>query len=236
MNRRRALIQIVTGIPAPPELVAYWKMDELTGDAIDALGANDLTEAGTVGSASGIIDKARGPYTNSSTYFYWPTGSITSIFDASLFWAECWFKVSSTGGLRYIMGKGRIQSTGWSVYYNEASLMFDLANQKIGANGTAYADGDWHYCFVANRAGSGTNERRMYVDGSLFAQGAGVSFAKAPFALTIGVNGSLFNSAWPGYIDEMAYGTLSGTPYTWTELYDLQLARFNNGKGKRYVV
>lgn len=40
-------------------LVSYWKLDEASGGATDATGANALAEAGTVGSAAGRVGTAR---------------------------------------------------------------------------------------------------------------------------------------------------------------------------------
>jgi hypothetical protein len=40
-------------------LVSYWKLDEASGDALDAHGSNNLTDINTVGAAAGKINGAR---------------------------------------------------------------------------------------------------------------------------------------------------------------------------------
>lgn len=226
------------GVVPPDELVAYWKLDESSGNAIDSFSTNDLVEAGTVPTATGLLGGARGAYTASTNYFHSNTGgSSTTIYDKTLFWIEGWFKQSATTALIFIIGKGRIETTGWSVYYNNNVLYFDLASQRIFANGSAYLDNNWHYVFACQRASSGTNERRIYVDGSLFAQGTGVTFTKAPFSLTMGVNGSVLDRAWTGTLDEFGYGDLTSSSKSWTNIEDQIITpRYNSGIGKKYAV
>lgn len=49
-------------------LISYFKMDEVSGNLLDAHGSNDLTEHGTVGSTTGIINNARNSFSGSN-YF-----------------------------------------------------------------------------------------------------------------------------------------------------------------------
>ena len=50
------------------DIVAYYKLDEGTGNAIDSVGSNDLTETGTVPSQTGKISTARGVYSSSNHF------------------------------------------------------------------------------------------------------------------------------------------------------------------------
>lgn len=50
-------------------LISYWKLDEASGNALDAHGSNDLTDTNTVGSATGKISNARDFENGSNQYF-----------------------------------------------------------------------------------------------------------------------------------------------------------------------
>lgn len=50
-------------------LVAYWSLDEASGNAVDAHGSNDLTQNGTIASVAGKVGNARQLESANSEYF-----------------------------------------------------------------------------------------------------------------------------------------------------------------------
>lgn len=90
-------------------LVSYYKLDEASGSALDAHSSNNLTENGTVGTTTGIINGAR---SSASTANYFSLSSPTALQNASVsvsFW---------------------VNFTGWNEYDSPVSLTngFDWNN------------------------------------------------------------------------------------------------------------
>lgn len=77
-------------------LISYWKLDESSGDAVDAHGSNTLTEHGTggVGSAAGIINNARDFESADSDYFDHTDNADLSTGDID-FTFQAWVKLES---------------------------------------------------------------------------------------------------------------------------------------------
>lgn len=59
-NGGRSLIPLNSSAPDSlvTNLIGYWRLDEASGTRVDVLGANDLTQAGTVNGVTGIITNA----------------------------------------------------------------------------------------------------------------------------------------------------------------------------------
>ena len=91
--------------PGRVSLIAWWSLDEASGDAIDAWRANDLTETGgTIASATGIVGNARNFELGDTEWF-----SITDNTDLSMgdiaFTIGCWVKLESQTANMAIMAK-----------------------------------------------------------------------------------------------------------------------------------
>lgn len=79
-------------------LITWFALNETTGDAVDTIGTSDLTEQGSVSSASGIKGTSRGNDYTSANYF---DGAINATLDMDLqtAWSiSAWFKVDSDAG------------------------------------------------------------------------------------------------------------------------------------------
>ncbi len=90
-------------------LISYWKMDEASGNALDAHGANDLTDNNTVGSATGIIGNARDFEADNSEFFNIADNADLSVDNTSNgdigFTIQAWVKLESQPGTLPIVGK-----------------------------------------------------------------------------------------------------------------------------------
>jgi hypothetical protein len=90
-------------------LVAYWKLDEASGNALDAVGSNTLTDNGSVGTGTGKIGNCR---TFSSSYFDHANNSDFGLVDEDFTFAA-WIKPSSLGGFgNTILVKGDLSGGG----------------------------------------------------------------------------------------------------------------------------
>lgn len=229
MFKRLLLLLLILGnlfaVELPDEVVAYWKLDEGTGNAIDALEAYDLAEQGTVPNTTGIIGAARGPY-NTFNYF----ANSSSVFNATYFAVEGWFKTSGTG--EGIIGKSGTTSGWWVEVTTYGYVQFALWGLSgFLVSPAAYNDGEWHYFYAANGPSS---SRRLYVDNVLVASGTGGSFTTDSGNMTVGRRSTVTGGEVSGAIDECVYWNLTATSKSWTDIEAFIDARWNDGKGAPY--
>ncbi len=102
------------------ELISYWKLDETTGDAIDAVGTNTLTAINAPGSITGVVRTAR-TFSGDHQYFSIPTNSSVEIGDTS-FTFTAWAKMNNKTDYHVFIGK-QVED---SPYYDrDYSLCYD---------------------------------------------------------------------------------------------------------------
>jgi hypothetical protein len=93
-------------------LISYWKLDEVSGNALDAHGSYNLTQTGTVGTTTGIINGARGPFSGSN-------------------------RLVSSNGIITLGGRTNLTITGWfkkpAILNEEYKTLFLLKNDGTGA-------------------------------------------------------------------------------------------------------
>lgn len=134
-------------------LIAYWKMDEASGSALDAH-ANGLTmtQNASPGSAAGLVYAGARTFNGSSQYFYRTNSSIVQTGNVDFTWSA-WVRTGASLPLfAPIMTKGR-GSLEYSLYY-QASYGYnkfrfevhDGSNLKtIGASSPSPASVDTWY-------------------------------------------------------------------------------------------
>ena len=83
-------------------LVAHWKLDEASGDALDAHGANTLTDVGGVGTGAGVVGTAR--VTTGSKYFWSADNAALSMGDID-FTIAAWAFPTNHAALNDIVSK-----------------------------------------------------------------------------------------------------------------------------------
>lgn len=86
-------------------LTAYWKMDEASGNAIDAHGSNDLTINGALGSTAGKVNNCR-TFGGSGVYFSLADNADMSVGDEDFTFAG-WVYISDKTATRSIFSKFR---------------------------------------------------------------------------------------------------------------------------------
>jgi len=162
--------------PLSNSLVGYWKLDEASGNALDSLGSNTLTDTNTVTSATGLVySTARSFASASSEYLNIADNAALSTGDID-FWFSGWFYLNSspnTSGYD-ILGKWDVASNSeyflelytatsqvhfrWGVSSNGTSATGDLDNIETVANTTWHFFACWHDS-VANQTGYRLNSQ-----------------------------------------------------------------------------
>ncbi len=91
------------------QIVSYYEFDEGTGSLIDYIGTSDLTESGTVGNNSGIINSSRGNFSDSN-YFSLTTHEIDVGTDVP-FSINGWFKIDTDGTAQQLWKLDAVDTT-----------------------------------------------------------------------------------------------------------------------------
>ena len=145
-NRRR-------GGGGIPELyvdaTSLWKMDEASGDALDAIGGQDGEDVDTVGSAAGLVDGARLMVKTSSEYFSIPDSADLK-GGAKSFTVACMFYPVTVTTNTGIFGRWSYSPTAnreWLIYMNGPIYWYVSHNglSAYGLNtGVTLTPGNWH--------------------------------------------------------------------------------------------
>lgn len=217
-------------IAVPAGVIAYWKLDEGSGNALDSVGAYPLIQNGTVPSSSGKIDGSRGSFTGAN-YFNWSAGgSLSTVFDSSTLMVEGWVKFTGATSYGFISKLNTADSAGWTVRCNSSGqIVFLTANGTTLTSASSYNDGAWHYIVATQIAASGANNKRLYVDNVLVS--SATAAAISPMAgndLFMGVGPSVA-SPLVGTMDDWVFWNVAPTTVVALEAYIA--SRWNNGQG-----
>ncbi len=132
-------------------LISYWKLDEASGNALDAHGANDLTADGfgsTPGTAAGVINTARSFNRTNAESFYRADNSDLSSGDIDLTVAF-WFKVSSQPGTQVFVHKGGdIGTHEYTSFLSGGAVFFRVQNAAASVSTGSVSNGVWYHVVV----------------------------------------------------------------------------------------
>jgi hypothetical protein len=112
-----------------PQLVAFWKLDETSGHAVDSnTNAYHLTQYGTVATNVGMVDGSRvftgtlnGFYTNNAVFHDLDTNDFTMAF---------WFK-PNTDSSGYLLSSGDFNAEfSWAIYVTDEAGYVDYAGGR----------------------------------------------------------------------------------------------------------
>ena len=92
-------------VPMTEAAVAYWNADEASGNLLDSIGSNNLTDTNTVGSATGALATARDFVPGNTEYFTIATNSTLNL-GTSEWTLSTWVYADDVATQRRIMGKG----------------------------------------------------------------------------------------------------------------------------------
>lgn len=153
----RPVFDPIGAVAAPPagngllnNLVAYWPLNEASGDAYD-LHSNGLalTDNNTVTSATGLVYTTARQYTRSNSEFH-KRDSETALQVSATgdFTVAAWIYMDSTPGQMYIITKGGLGWWDYALDYETGNLRFwfwSPSNGTAEAAVTAPGTGEWHF-------------------------------------------------------------------------------------------
>ena len=178
---------------------------------IDNAGKNDIE---TVGNAQ--ISTSVKKYGTGSMYFD-GTGDWLLLADrpelqlgTGNFTVEGWVYLGATGAARGIVGKGT-STTGWLLSTNSSNqVVFTYGSSTLASSGTL-AGSTWYHIAVC-REGTGTNQTKIYINGSNDGTGTVSTNFNQTNVMYVGADRT-GGSAMNGYIDDLRI-TLGQALYT----------------------
>lgn len=210
-------------------LVSYWKLDEASGNAADSVGSNTMTNNGTTGYTSCLINNGIDLGTANTTKYFKRTDSL-GLTQGGNRTFSCWMKIRTepTGTMAYDFLT--INFAGASGYYMRFAYYIDAGTRYVTdggrKTGTEYAVNlgttNWHHLVYAL---SGTNFT-IYVDGVSRMTGTTqtANVASSSFTFGAGSDGSRLANA---YMDEIGVWSRALSA---TEVKIL----YNGGQGLQY--
>jgi hypothetical protein len=215
-------------------LISYWKMDEASGNALDAHGSNELTDTNTVGSAGGKVNNARDFELSSSEYFTKADNTDLSTGDID-FTISCWVNFESLPGFPGIVTKdGGSPNREYGIYYGAGGgsnrigfyvsaaglTIVEIPADTLGSPSVS----TWYFIVAWHDAAANTINIQVNNGGvDSLAHSTGVFDGAADFRI-----GTLLGTEfWDGLIDEVGFWKRVLTSDERTSLY-------NSGNGKPY--
>ena len=209
-------------------LISYWKLDEASGNAIDAHGTNTLTDNNTVGTAAGKVLTARDFEKNNSESFSIASNPSLQTGDID-FTISCWIK-PETVELQFYVNKSGIAAADreYAVYnfngilffiYDPSGAIVQVASGVTPVPGTWYHIVAWHDS-VANQIAISVNNATPVT----LSHSTGVRTNNFQFELGARQNHGFF---YDGLLDEVGFWKRVLTADERTQLY-------NGGNGLSY--
>ena len=225
--------------------VSSWKCNQTSGNLVDSIGSNTLTNVNSVPFVTGKINNGADLELSSSQYFSIADGSQSGLDFAGNFSISFWIKLEqlpSTAGSQFdIVAKDNVSvSRSYSVNAQTSDklqlVIFNTPNQREGVTtGAFFVSGDvGNWVFVTCTYNSTTGATVIYKNASSqavtnFGSTTTALNSTAPFSIGARFASSVAQNFTDGVIDEVVVwsGVLSGAEVT--ELY-------NGGAGLSYPI
>lgn len=205
-------------------LVAYWKLDESSGDASDSVGSNTATNSSAT-YASGKINNGA-VFSGSSQYMYVADTANLRYASSNALSVSFWFKVSNTTGVKTLVSKwsnGGSAKQNWIIYMNGSSLVLGANGTGAVASKASLSANTWYHCVATMDTDRGCE---LYLDNSSPATGdAGPTWLDGTDQLRFGQNTN--TNYLNGMLDEVAIWNRVITSSEVASLY-------NSGSGLQY--
>ena len=160
------------------DLKAYWKMDEASGNIIDAHGSHDGTNNGADYGSTGIINDALNFVAANNDYI-----AVTDHADlrcvGNAFSVSLWIKRDLTDDKEFITKEGDWLMETRAGDFFQATLW----GRATGNSDVTYTTGVWYHLVMT---WDGTDTIKLFMNGHLAAKGVGAESASGTAQLDIG--------------------------------------------------
>jgi hypothetical protein len=174
-------------------IVSYYKLDEASGNAIDSIGANTLTEtSGTIASATGMVSNGRDFDADDTECFVISDASQTGLDIVTDMFLCAWFKQESTTQQSLISKTDTGDGSGYNLIINGANTPYLYIAGATQASAVNVANGA--FAHVAGNYSGATKE--IYVNAVQTGTSAQTSLTDNANDFNLGARGS-----GAGYLD-----------------------------------
>jgi hypothetical protein len=205
---------------------------------LETTSTNGQNNQGTT-TTNGFLDSSNNAFTitrngsptQGSITPYWPNGQWSNYFSSSYlsvadsaslrfgaanFTIEAWVFRTASGTTHTIAAKGAATPTGWVLQVSSADKLVFIDTSTSITGATSLAANTWYYVAVV-RAGTGSNQTTLYVNGVSDGTGTSATTFNQTNAMRIGTDRSAANG-FAGYISNLRLSntnlTISSTPTT----------------------
>ena len=135
-------------------------------------------------------------------------------FRSGNFTVEFWLYLSATGGAKGLIGHGANNNIGWAININASNqITFQFGSTVIITSSVTLSASTWYHIAVV-REGTGTNQLKMYIDGTNRGTGTLNANIASSNDLVIGVLKSFTTTGYlNGYMDDIRI-TVGAARYT----------------------
>jgi hypothetical protein len=207
-------------------LVSYWSLDEASGNALDAHGANDLSDNNTVGTATGKINGGRDFERDNSEYFRLADNASLSTGDIDFtFTAWVKFETLTSGMTQVILSKWDdvLDFEYWLAFFGSSDKLTFYVSSSGGTltftDTTAVASaGVWYFVVAWHDAAANTINLQVN-DGAVASASHSAGVRDGASAFCIGAQANPTNYT-DGVIDEVGFWKRVLTSDERTQLYN----------------
>jgi hypothetical protein len=168
---------------------------------LDSAKETNLATAGNAQISTSVKKFGTGSIVFDGTGDWLVTGNTIPLqLGTGAFTVECWLYLSATGAVRGIVGKGAA-ATGWLLSVNASNqVVFTDTTTDITSAGTL-AGSTWYHIAVV-REGTGSNQTKIYINGTNDGTGTSSTDFTQTDSLYVGAN-RVGADALNGYIDDL---------------------------------
>jgi len=250
----------VSGLILPTAAVAYWKLDEASGDAADSIASYTLAQVGTVPADSdGLFGNCRGGFTDGNylTSTGLSSGGLAAdanfdVSTGSTWYIDCYIKpysASSTSVQMPVCAMNR--DTGIRYDYDATNVwtVQGLQTSSSNANNSSLSPsvpnylGEWIHIMFAKTGEGAADQTALWINGVEVGADDSVGYAYVHGEFMVGKrNSSTSYYATTVKICDLVWGhglttdTVPGSGTIKERLAEIALVRYNGGLGQQYVI
>lgn len=229
-------MELPSNLPQKNNIVAWWRMDETSGNRADSSGnSNTLTDVNTVGYTAGKIGNCASFASASSEYFTMGSAPTTGTGDFSIC---AWVKTNSSGVRRGIVSWGTSGPTdpykGIFFYIGTDNKLHADVTGVAGPTSTNTINSDnWVHVALVHTDSGDTGQ--LYINGST--NGSSATMQPNIVSGTVNRVGISYNAAatWEGEIDELIIWNSALTSAEVDNVYDITAYRYASGGVLKWV-
>ena len=209
------------------DLVAYYALDEASGNATDSHGSTTLTDNNTVGASTGVVSGSR-LFTRASQERLTSTSPpITSVPVTIAMWVKA---TTFTGNMNTAFIKQSGNHYAFGTTLSSAGKALVQASSAAGSfdiltGASTLSTGTWYHVVAVARSAT---DRELYVNAASDGTATASRTILSPIQFSLGSYGAAASDTLNGELDEVGFWSRALTPTEITWLY-------NSGAGRSYA-